>query len=215
VGCGTDPGKTTVIPNGIDGEAFHPLDRDAARRTLGLDSAARIVLTVCSLVELKGVHLLIEAAALLRARQAGACRILVVGKGPERERLQRQIDQSGLSDIVTLIGAVPNRELVTWYNAADLFFLGSSREGWPNVVCEALACGTPVVATNVSGIPEIIDHEGLGLLVERSPQAFADGLLQALQRPWDREFIAGRGRRRDWEAVAHEVLGVFSRAVDR
>jgi len=210
---GTDSRKITVIPNGVDGQLFYPLDRDVARRALGLPADARIVLTVCSLVELKGVNLLIEAAALLRARHAGPFLIVVVGAGPERERLHRQIAQAGLSDTVQLVGAVPNRALVTWYNAADLFFLGSSREGWPNVVCEALACGTPVVATKVSGIPEIVDHDGLGLLVERTPEAFAEGIMTAMQKHWDREFILERGRRRNWEEVAREVHALFEGVV--
>ncbi len=214
VAHGTDPDKVTVIPNGVDTQLFYPLDQDAARHALGLPADAKIVLTVCSLVELKGVDLLIEAAALVRARYPGACRILVVGKGPERERLQRQIEQAGLGDMVRLVGTVPNRELVNWYNAADLFFLGSSREGWPNVVCEALACGTPVVATNVSGIPEIVDHDGLGLLVERTPAAFAAGILAAFDTCWDRQFILERGRRRSWEQVAREVHAVFAKVVD-
>ena len=215
VAHGTDSGKITVIPNGIDGQTFHPLEQGAARQTLGLPIDARIVLTVCSLVELKGVHLLIEAAALLRANGADAVRIVVVGEGPERERLQQQIVQAGLADTVQLVGAIPNRELVTWYNAADLFFLGSSREGWPNVVCEALACGTPVVATKVNGIPEIVYHDGLGLLVERSPEAFAEGILTAFHTQWDREFILERGRRRSWEEVAREVHALFAEVVKR
>ncbi len=205
----------SVIPNGIDQDIFFPKDKCLVRQRLGLASEAKILLTVCSLVELKGVHLLIEAAQRVEEAFPGSFRILIIGKGPERDRLQGMITRWGLDDVVTLVGAVPNAELVDWYNAADIFFLGSSREGWPNVVGEALACGIPIVATNVNGIPEILENEGLGIMVERTSEGFSQGILEAFSKTWDRDFILSRGRRRTWDNVAHEVFAVMDGVAHR
>jgi glycosyltransferase involved in cell wall biosynthesis len=207
---GAIPEKISVIPNGIDPTLFFRKDPALVRRQLGLRDDEKIILTVCSLVELKGVDLLIEAVARLRANTSWPVRLLVVGKGPEEDRLGMLIKRLALEDCVRLVGSIANRELVDWYNAADLFFLGSSREGWPNVVCEALACGTPVVATAVNGIPEILDSEDMGIMVERTPEAFATGIEQAFARSWDRERIAERGQERTWQKVAGEVHDLFA-----
>ena len=210
VAHGAMPEKIAVIPNGIDPSLFFRKDAARARRQLGLREDAKIILTVCSLVELKGVDLLIEAVARLRADSSWPVRLVVIGKGPEEDRLRMLIKRLALEDCVRLVGSVANRELVDWYNAADLFFLGSSREGWPNVVCEALACGTPVVATAVNGIPEILDSEELGIMVERTPEAFVRGIEQAFARSWDRGKIAERGQGRTWQKVAGEVHKLFA-----
>lgn len=202
--------KVSVISNGIDPERFYLKEKAGSRTKLGFQDGVKNILTVCSLVELKGVHLLIEALSLVKKSYAQPFKLFVVGSGPEEARLRSLIDQFELQNQVQFIGKIPNEELVDWYNAADLFFLGSSREGWPNVVCESLACGTPVVATAVNGIPEILDSEKLGIMVERSPEDFARGILMALNRDWDRQFIAEKGQQRTWENVANEVHELFS-----
>jgi teichuronic acid biosynthesis glycosyltransferase TuaC len=137
----------------------------------------------------------------------------ILGKGELRSLLENKLIEYGLSERVTLVGQVPNDELITWYNSADLFFLGSNREGWPNVVCEAQACGVPVVATAVHGIPEILDSDDLGIMVDRTPEAFADGIKRALNRSWDRRMIAEKGQKRTWENVALEVRDLFSEVI--
>ena len=210
VALGAESEKVAVIPNGIDPERFFVKDSVQVRNQLGFNDDEKIVLTVCSLVELKGVHLLIEAVSLIKELYPVPFKVLVVGTGPEEARLNALIDRLALHDYVRLVGNVPNSDLVDWYNAADLFFLGSSREGWPNVVCEALACGTPVVATPVNGIPEILDSEDLGIMVERTPEAFARGITHVFSRVWDREQIACKGQERTWDNVACEVYELFS-----
>lgn len=195
----------SVIPNGINPGRFYELDKAQARERLSLPPAMKILLTVCSLVELKGVHLLINAVSRVKEQYPEPFQVLIVGQGPDRERLQAQIIASGLEHTVRLVGSIQNSDLVYWYNAADLFFLGSSREGWPNVVCEALACGTPVVATNVNGIPEILNDQRLGLMVERNTEGFACGIVEAFSTDWDTDFIVSRGQQRTWDNVAGEV----------
>ena len=123
--------------------------------------------------------------------------------------MERQIEALNLSQHVTLVGERPNSELKFWYNAADVFCLASSREGWANVIMESLACGTPVVATNVYGAPEIITNDDVGILVERSIGSIAEGLIGGLQRKWDRTGIRHHVENRTWGAVAQEVKDVF------
>lgn len=207
---GASPENVSVVPNGIDPKRFYLKDSFLVRQSLGFSNDEKLILTVCSLVELKGVHLLIEAAAMLKESYLGKFKILVAGTGPEKDRLNDMIEHFNLHEQVRLLGNVPNHELVDWYNAADIFFLGSSREGWPNVVCEALACGTPVVATHVNGIPEILNEAYLGIMVERTPEAFSRGIRDSLGRNWNAQAIAQKGQQRTWKKVASEVFDLFS-----
>ncbi|MEO8386751.1 MAG: glycosyltransferase, partial [Betaproteobacteria bacterium] len=140
--------KVTVLRNGIDIELFKPTRRDQMRAHLQL--VRTTLLCVGNLVQLKGHHLVIEAMRLLPDTD-----LLIIGEGPERARLETLVSKRKLSGRVRLLGSVAHRELPPFYSAADIFVLASSREGWPNVTLEAMACGTPVVATNVGGIPEI------------------------------------------------------------
>src|SRR5262249_34045766 len=96
-----------------------------------------------------------------------------------------------------------------WYSAADASCLASSREGWPNVVLESLACGTPVVATRVWGTPEILTSPELGVLVEQEEASIAAGLETALTREWDRDKLVAYARTREWPVVAREVDAYF------
>lgn len=210
---GVDRKKLSIIPNGIDSHRFFYVDRLQARQKLGLKANGKILLTVCALVELKGIHILVEALHLLQQRGIKDFNAFIIGEGEMRPLLEGKIANYGLEAQVKLIGQVANENLPNWYNASDLFFLGSSREGWPNVVCEAQACGVPVVATNVNGIPEILDSDELGIMVERNPEAFAEGIQQALTKDWSRELIARKGQQRTWENVACEVHQLFASLV--
>jgi teichuronic acid biosynthesis glycosyltransferase TuaC len=204
---GTPSTKTSIIGNGIDPELFRGGDMHAARTAVGLPSDATIILSVGHMTDRKGFHLLIEAFAMLKREDM---LLVIVGTGPQRAELLRLADRFRLGTRVCFPGGIPNEGLPDWYRAADLFVLASSREGWPNVLCEAQACGLPAVATRAWGIPEIVHNERLGVLIdERSVGALHDGLQAALVRHWDRGYIESVGRSRTWDRVAEEIAPIF------
>jgi glycosyltransferase involved in cell wall biosynthesis len=142
----------------------------AARAELGLPSGQRILLAVGSLIPRKGIDLMVKALAILRGELGhGDLNLVVVGDGPHEAALRRLIASLGLDGAVRLVGSVSHEKLRVWYSAADLFCLSSAREGWPNVLLESMACGTPVVATGVWGVPEVIRSD------DGSPGGVASG----------------------------------------
>jgi teichuronic acid biosynthesis glycosyltransferase TuaC len=202
--------KIAVIPNGVDAEKFYPVSSQEARRKIHLPHDQRIVLSVGRLVSDKGFDLLIKALKTLRddSGQQDLC-LVIVGEGPCRRELEQLAHALELSKHVRFVGAVPHHELYLWYSAADLFCLGSSQEGWPNVILEALASGTPVVATAVGGVPEIICTDMLGLLTQRSVHEIAGSIDRAIQKSWQSEAIVHHAREHTWDKVARAVAHVF------
>ncbi len=195
-------GKLHVMRNGVDLSRFRPVDQGEARKALGLRAEGPMLLMVGNLVELKGHALVIEAMATLRA-QFPQVQLLIVGEGPERQRLQAQLTDQGLESQVRLVGAVPNAELAPWYSAADALVLASSREGWPNVLLEAMACGTPVVATRCGGVPEIVASDEVGSLVEvRDADHIAAAVASQIRRRPSRESVRRYAEARSWHATS-------------
>ena len=168
---GADPSKLHVLRNGVDLARFTPLPRREARDKLALPGEARILLSVGHLIELKGHHVAIEALTLL-SRDVF---LVIVGTGEERARLERLARAIGVAARVRFAGTVPQAELKWYYSAADALTLCSSREGWANVLLEAMACGTPVIATGIWGTPEVVASPAAGCLMrERTPAALAE-----------------------------------------
>ena len=212
VEIGAESRKVSVIPNGIDLKHFYPKDRIEARRSLGLEEDAKVIFSVGALIPLKGHDVILEALQKL-VRKVKGLHLYVVGEGPQRGFLESKAREMNLAAHVNFVGQRPNKELGAWYNASDVFCLASSREGWANVIMEALACGTPVVATKVGGSPEILTTPDIGSLVERNPDAIAEGLLLAFNREWDRAKIHRHVAGRTWHRVAIEVEDVFKRVL--
>jgi teichuronic acid biosynthesis glycosyltransferase TuaC len=204
VGLGAPQEKVRVISNGVDVARFAPEDRRAARQKLGLPESAQIVVSVGSLLPVKSHERLISAIVALQDRHP-TLKAYIVGEGPARAKLETAIRNAGAAEHVKLVGSRPNEELRYWFSAADVSCLVSSREGWPNVVSESIACGTPVVATRVGGVPEIITSPDLGIVVDSNAAAIASGLDHALARKWDREALFRHAQARTWDNVAEEV----------
>lgn len=206
--------RVRTITNGIDAERFTPLDRSEARRQLGIPEGVPVVISVGNLNEVKSQYLLVSAVQSLSSRFP-TLRLYVIGEGPQRSSLQAQIDSAQLQARVSLVGGVRNEDLGVWYSGADLSCLVSSREGWPNVINESLACGTPVVAAEVGGIHEIITSAELGVFVERDPNSVAKGIETALGKPWNRMNISQQARKRTWDLVAAETEGYLKECVEK
>ena len=195
---GVDDAHVHLLYNGVDSERFRPGDRADARQALGLSSDRRIVLYVGNLKAAKGCVDLLEAFPAVLARHPDAL-LAFVGSGAAGAVLSRRAAQLGIEGQVLLAGARPHAELATWMQAADLLSLPSHNEGVPNVVLEAMACGLPVVATRVGGIPEVLPSQA-GLLVPAHDRAaLGDALVQALDRDWLREEILTHAATFRWD----------------
>ena len=196
--------RIAVIPNGVNLERFQMVDRNEARDKLKLHRQSKIVLSVGSLTEVKNHQLLISAFAQAFPNRSDAG-LYILGEGPLLSKLRDLTRTLNVEEKVFLLGSRPNEELASWFNAADVSCLVSSREGWPNVVMESLACGTPVVATRVGGLPEIITSDELGVLVEQDVDSLAKGLDLAFSKDWNRATVARHAQERSWDQVANEV----------
>ena len=152
---GVDPGKATVLYNGVDPVRFHPVPRDEARRALGFDEADRVLLFIGNIQASKGCMELLDAFGRLRERMPDLS-LVFIGAGPQARALSERAAALGASERVRFAGRLAHEQIVQWFGAADVFCLPSHAEGVPNVVLEAMACGTPVVATRVGGIPEVL-----------------------------------------------------------
>lgn len=215
VALGCSPKRIRVIPNGIDGRKFAPMDQRRARQQLEIPAEQRLLLCVGNLLEEKGQHVLVEALGRLRARGASVPQLVIIGSDQwggrlYLKRIEELIAALGLGAHVRLLGSQPQDVVATWYGAADLLVLPTFREGCPNVVREALGCGTPVVASNVGGVPELITSDAVGMLVTPGDvDGLASALEVALHRPWDRAAIALAGSTRHWTNVAESVSAEF------
>ena len=198
VAIGAVAARTRVIYNGVDSTLFAPGSRTQSRERLGLPADAPVLLYVGNLKDSKGCLDLLEAFPALLAAQPQA-RLIYVGAGPCRTELLQRAAVPACGDRVTLVGAVAHDALGDWFRAADLLCLPSHNEGVPNVVLEAMACGTPVVASRVGGIPEVLpDYAGL-LVPPRDPAALAAALIEASSRAWDPHRIAAHAAGFRWD----------------
>ena len=208
VALGAPPNKVTVLRNGVDTALFHPpVDREAARRALGV--SRKTLISVGLLIERKGHHHTIQAMTQLPDFD-----LMIAGEGPDRDKLQAQIARLGLTDRVRLLGARPHAELPGLYGAADASVLASSREGWANVLLESMACGTPVVASNIPGNPEVVRTRAAGLIVrDNTPDGIAAGVRALFSPPPDRAATRAYAEPFSWDETTAGQLAIFRRVI--
>ena len=204
VELGAPAEKITTLRNGVDLDMFRPLNRDEIREDM--DLSGPVLASVGHLIERKGHHLVIDAFADI----PGAT-LLIVGDGEERGALKAQAKRLGLRDRIRFFGALPHEDLINIYNAADALVLASSREGWPNVLLEAMACGAPCIATNVGGNGEVISNPAAGALIPaRNADAIAQTVRQVLAAPPDRRAVRAHAKAHSWNETVYGMHGVFS-----
>jgi glycosyltransferase involved in cell wall biosynthesis len=208
---GASAERSKAILNGCDTSIFRPMDRASARLRLGMDPNARSIMFVGRLVPLKGLRELLEALPRVAARFP-EIEFTCIGEGPLGGELRERASRDDLAGRVRFIPSALPPRIAEWMAAADLTCLASYTEGCPNVIVESLACGRAVVATDVGGIPELV-NAGNGVLVKpHDPQDLARGLIEAFERTWDEEEIA-RASRRSWKEVAEETVAVCRSAI--
>ena len=211
VAMGAPPEKTRAVVSGCDLSVFHPMDQCDARQKLRLDPAAEAVVYIGRMDIRKGLRELIEAAASLHPERSNL-QVYLIGEGSDRPIIEEAIQANSATGYIHALPECTFDEVALWMAAADLVTLPSYMEGCPNVVLEALACGRPVVATNVGGIPEIMSDADGCLVPARDPVALAQALKSVLDRTWDPAAIsANRGR--GWNTVAAELLEIFESLV--
>ena len=215
LGLGIAPQKVQVVGNGVDLQKFQPLPRGEARAALGLPADAPVLVSVGGLCERKGFHRVIEQLPALRQRHPGLVYLVVGGPSPEGDmtaELQSQVAQAGLQDAVRFLGPLPPQRVREPLSAADVFVLATRNEGWANVFLEAMACGLPVVTTEVGGNAEVVCRPELGSVVR-----FGDGdrlreaIDSALHRDWDRDAIRRYAQDNTWDRRVELLLAAFAR----
>ena len=219
---GADARRIELIPCGVDLSRFRPLGRARANRKLGL-KGNKILLYVGRIEALKGVDLLIHTAAQLESDET--VQVLVVGSdadgGQEIARLQRMADDLNVGANVEFVGRVPQEQLAWYYSAADVCVVPSFYESFGLAALESMACGTPVVASRVGGLPTIVQHGRTGYLKSwRCPESFANSLEMIMDNRSLRDSMGRAARLRaeglSWDRVAQRLLELYARlAVDR
>ena len=203
VGLGASADRVTVLRNGVDLALFAPTDRAAARSALGL--TRRTLGSVGHLIERKGHHLIVRALASLPDTD-----LMIVGEGPERAALERLAFEVGVADRVRFLGRVDQSQLARIYNAIDALVLASSREGWANVLLEAMACGTPVVASAVWGTPEVVAAPEAGVLMRSLDwESVVTGVRELFGNLPRRAATRAYAERFSWDATTEGQLSLF------
>jgi teichuronic acid biosynthesis glycosyltransferase TuaC len=211
---GAPTGKVVTISNGVDSGLFFPRDRNAVRSKHGIPPNRKVIVSAGEMIEAKGHQHVASALRDLVAEGVDAELLIVGGRargGPNYSvTLKKFVESLSLGGRIRFIGWADRMGIAELLSAADVFCLASYTEGWPNVVHEALACGTPVVATRVGAIPEMIPSADYGLITPAKDQsALLVALRSALLTEWDRDQIARWGGTRTWNVVTDEVLTVF------
>jgi teichuronic acid biosynthesis glycosyltransferase TuaC len=205
VNLGASPEKINVLRNGVDLEMFKPEGRLSARSALGIGTNFSIA-SVGHLIERKGHHLVIEALP-----QMPDTELYVAGSGEEEANLRALAARLRVSNRVHFLGSLPQSTLCTLYSAVDCLVLASSREGWANVLLESMACGTPVVASNVWGTPEVVSVPEAGVLMdERSAVGVKNAVAKLRAQLPDRGNTRGHAELFSWTPTTEGQLILFN-----
>jgi glycosyltransferase involved in cell wall biosynthesis len=215
---GANPEKIRVLHNGVDLNRFKSLSgvKEEMRRKLGIAQDASIVLTVRRLVYKNGIDTLFESAEIATKKNPKLV-FVVVGKGPDFEEVKEKTEQLGLQRNFRLTGFVSDEELPLYYNAADFFALPSkSGEGLPLVALEAMACGLPVIATNVGGTSEVMSDDYGKLVPPNSPVALAEAILDFSHRNLvilKKDLRAMMEQRYSWDKNVEKISKIYEELI--
>jgi len=202
---GIPPDRVLMLRNGVDLCFFSPRERNRARKILGFTRPT--LLAVGNLVGLKRHVSIVNALPKLSEFD-----LVIVGDGPERDPLETRARQLGVTDRVRLLGRVAQESLPLLYSAADFLVHPSEREGWPNVLLESMACGTPVVVSNFDGVNEIVSAPEAGrVLTETTPSCIAQTIQQLASARPARAATRRYAERFDWNSTTLGQIQLFRR----
>ncbi|MCS7220399.1 MAG: glycosyltransferase [Anaerolineae bacterium] len=227
---GADPDRIAVVPCGVDLRRFHPIPQEVARAKLGLPREQRLVLFVGRIEPLKGIDTLIRAMPRVvekLPRGQHDVSVAIIGGDAsddparltaEMARLRALRNELGLEDLVTFLGARSQEMLPLYYSAADVVVMPSHYESFGMVALEAMACGTPVIASRVGGLKYTVLHEVTGLHVPvRDPNALAEELVRLLTDRALRERLGSQAarlvQRYSWDVVVQEICRIYEELV--
>jgi glycosyltransferase involved in cell wall biosynthesis len=172
--------KVEIMPMGVDLEKFRPMNKDVARKKLGLNVGKQYLLYVGRLLETKGLKYLLIGFKLA-LEETPDIKLILVGDGPYKEELKVICKTLGIEKEVLFKGFIPNEELPLYYNAADIFIFPSLSESWGIAPLEALSCGTPVISTNVGCIPQVSrEVGGVTIIPRQNSLAIKDAITRSL-----------------------------------
>ncbi len=214
----TDPEKIHVLHNGVDLNRFRPLSgvKDEIKKKLGISKDSSVVLTVRRIVYKNGIDTLIESAKKAIKKNPNLV-FLVVGKGPDFEKVKEKIEQLEMQKNFRLTGFVSDEDLPFYYNAADFFVLPSkSGEGLPLVALEAMACGVPVIATNVGGTSEVMKEDYGKLVPPDSPNSLAEAIVEFSHRELStlkKDLRAVIERNYSWDKNVEKLVEIYEELI--
>lgn len=206
VTLGMDAGKIMVHYTGLDQSRFVPRDRAEEKRRLGISGP--LILSVGALIPRKGQDLLIAALPALPDAA-----LVLAGNGESEREYRALAARLGVADRVRFLGNVPHDDLPALFAAADIMALVSTNEGLANAWVEALACGTPIIASDVGGIRELVKTAEAGRIVARTPEAIASAARELFAHPPSREAVAANVRAFSWVENARQLAAFFRNAV--
>lgn len=199
---GIAPDHVTVLRNGVDLEAFAPIPRERARHELGVSGP--MLLSVGHLIPDKGHQFVIQALQSLPGK------LVIAGDGPMRGELLALAQRCGVADRIIWAGTVSQAVLAKYYPAADATVLASRNEGMANVLIESLACGTPVIASNVGGNPEIVTAPAAGVLLKnRDAQSIVDAWHEVMKAPPSQTTVRQHAEQFGWAPTVQGLLRLF------
>jgi len=207
---GCQPERAVLLSNGVDPAKFALRPKVECRTRLGLPQERKIGVYVGYLIDLKDQSLVLRALAAIRQQGMQPPLVVLVGDGPNRQRLEEEVQAMRLEKDVVFAGSCKHDEVAYWLGAADWLLLSSRAEGWPTVYFEAMACGRPVITSNVSAAKDAINSPEYGMIVEpRTDVAFAAAMIEATNRDFDASIIRAYAESNSWSLWATRAMQIF------
>lgn len=215
VSLGADENKIRVVGNGIDIKKFYPLDKTEMREKLNIPSNAKVLISVGGLVDRKGFHRVIEVLPQLITQYPELIYLIVGGESAEgniKPQLEEQVKALKLEKNVRFLGLYSSEKLNEPLSAADVFVLATANEGWANVFLEAMACGLPVITTDVGGNKEVVCNSNLGTITPfGNADALLNALLSSLEKNWNRDVIIQYAKENSWNKRVEILIDEFNK----